>query len=97
MAINIVLWKFTEQGMKNVKDSPKRLEAGIKAFEAVGGKMLCSYYTVGEYDLVTIGDIADEKAGLAHTLSMNMLGNVKSVTMRAFTPAEFKEILAKSR
>ncbi len=97
MAINIVLWKFTEQGMKNIKDSPKRLEAGIKAFEAAGGKILGSYYTVGEYDLVTIGEIADEKAGLAHTLSMNMLGNVRSVTMRAFTPAEFSEILAKIR
>ncbi len=97
MAINIVLWKFTEQGMKNIKDSPKRLEAGIKAFEAHGGKMLGSYYTVGEYDLVTIGEIADEQAGLAHTIGMNMLGNVRSVTMRAFTPAEFAEILAKIR
>jgi uncharacterized protein with GYD domain len=97
MAINIVLWKFTEQGMKNIKDSPKRLEAGIKAFEAAGGKILGAYYTVGEYDLVTIGEIADEKAGLAHTLSMNLAGNVRSVTMRAFTPAEFAEIIAKAR
>src|SRR5512140_2375370 len=97
MAVNIILWKFTEQGMKNIKDSPSRLEAGTKAFEAAGGKMLGSYYTVGEYDLVTIGEIADEKAGLAHTLSMNMMGNVKSVTLRAFTPSEFAEILAKTR
>jgi len=97
MAISIVLWKFTEQGLKNIKESPKRLEAGIKAFEAVGGKVLGSYYTVGEYDLVTIGEIADEKAGMAHTLTMNMLGNVKSVTMPAFRPTEFAEILAKIR
>ncbi len=95
MAVNIVLWKFTEQGMKSIKESPSRLEAGIKVFEAAGGKMLGSYYTVGEYDLVTIGEIADEKAGIAHTLTMNMLGNVKSVTLRAFTPAEFAEIIAK--
>jgi len=95
MAINIVLWKFTEQGMKNIKESPSRLEAGIKAFEAAGGKMHCAYYTVGEYDLVTIGEIADEKAGLAHTLTMNMLGNVRSVTMQALTPADFAEIVAK--
>jgi uncharacterized protein with GYD domain len=95
MAVHIVLWKFTEQGVKNIKDSPSRLEAGIKAFEAAGGKMLGAYYTIGEYDLVTIGEIADEKAGTAHTLTMNMLGNVRSVTMRAFTPAEFAEIVAK--
>ncbi len=97
MAINIVLWKFTEQGMRNITESPRRLEAGIKAFEAVGGKMLGAYYTVGEYDLVTIGEIADEKAGLSHTLTMNMLGNVKSMTLQAFTPAQFGEILAKIR
>jgi uncharacterized protein with GYD domain len=97
MAIHIVLWKFTEQGMRNITESPRRLEAGIKAFEAVGGKMLGAYYTVGEYDLITIGETPDEKAGLAHTLTMNMMGNVKSVTMRAFTPAEFAQILAKVR
>ena len=95
MAIHIVLWKFTDQGMRNIKESPGRLDAGIKAFEAAGGKMLGCYYTVGKYDLVTIGDIADEHAGLAHTLTMNMMGNVKSVTMRAFTPAEFAKILTK--
>jgi uncharacterized protein with GYD domain len=97
MAINIVLWKFTEQGMKNIKDSPNRLQAAIKAFEALGGKIHGAYYTVGEYDLVTIGEIADEKAGMAHTLTMNMAGNVKSVTMPALTPKEFAEIIAKMR
>ncbi len=95
MAVHIILWKFTDQGMKDIKNSANRLQAGIKAFEAVGGRLLGAYYTVGEYDLVTIGDIADEKAGVAHTLAMNILGNVKSVTMRAFTPAEFAEITAK--
>jgi len=93
MAANIILWKFTEQGIRNLKDSPSRLEAAVKAFEAAGGKMLGAYYTVGEYDLVTIGEIADEKAGFAHTLAMNMGGNVRSLTLRAFTPAEFTEIL----
>ena len=95
MSINIVLWKFTEQGVKNIKDSPKRVQAAIKSFEAMGGKMLGIYYTVGEYDLISIGEIADEKAGLAHTIATNALGNARSTTMSAYTPAEFAEILKK--
>jgi uncharacterized protein with GYD domain len=95
MPIFIVLYKFTEQGVKNIKDSPGRLNAGIKAFEAKGGKVLGAYYTMGEYDLVTIGEIADEQAGLAHTLAQNAMGNVKSTTLRGFTAKEFAEVIEK--
>ncbi len=95
MSINIVLWKFTEQGVKNIKDSPSRLQAAVKAFEAMGGKMLGIYYTVGEYDLVSIGEIEDEKAGLAHTIATSAMGNVRSVTMPAYTPDQFAEVLKK--
>jgi uncharacterized protein with GYD domain len=95
MPIFIVLYKFTDQAVRNIKDSPKRLEAGIKAFEAKGGKILGTYYTQGEFDLVTIGEIADEQAGFAHTLATVSLGNVRSTTLRAFTAKEFAEILKK--
>ena len=94
MSIFVTLYKFTDQGTKNVKDSPRRLDAGTKAFEAKGGKILGAYYTVGEYDLVVIGEI-EEKAGLAHTLTMLSQGNVRSTTLPAYTPAEFAEIIKK--
>jgi uncharacterized protein with GYD domain len=48
-----------------------------------------------EFHLVTIGEIADEKAGLAHTLAVASLGNVRSTTLRAFTPTEFAEVIKK--
>jgi len=96
MAVNVILWKFTDQGIRNLKDSPNRLAAGIKAFEAAGGKIHAAYYLSGEYDLITIGEIGDEMAGLVHTLGMNLLGNAKSITLRAFTPTEFAEALAKT-
>ena len=93
MSTYIVMYNFTDQGIKNIKDSPKRLEAGIKAFEAKGGKMLGAYYTQGEFDLITIGEISDELAGAAHTLATAALGNVRPTTLRAFTAAEFAEIV----
>ncbi len=94
MPIFLTLYKFTDQGIKNVKNSPERLKAGIKAFEAKGGKMLGAYYTQGEFDLVTIGEISDEH-GLAHALAIASLGNVRSTTLRAYTATEFAEIIKK--
>jgi uncharacterized protein with GYD domain len=95
MPIFVTLYKYTDQGIKSIKDSPQRLEAAIKAFEAKGGKHLGAYYTVGEFDLVTIGEIADEHVGLAHTLATVSLGNVRSTTLRAYTAAEFAEVVKK--
>ena len=95
MPIFVTLYKFTDQGIKNVKDSPQRLKAAIKAFEAKGGKLLGAYYTTGEFDLLTIGEISNEQAGLAHTLATASLGNVRPTTLRAYTAEEFAEIVKK--
>ena len=95
MATYVTLYKFTDQGIRNVKDSPKRLEQAIKAGEAKGMKILGAYYTVGEYDLVVISQTDDETVGIAHTLSIGVLGNVRSSTMKAFTAAEFAAIIKK--
>jgi len=95
MPIFVTLYRFTDQGIKSIKDSPKRLDAGIKAFEARGGKILGAYYTLGEYDLVVIGEIADEQAGVANALAQASLGNVRSTTLRGYTAKEFAEIIKK--
>ena len=95
MPIFVTLYKFTDQGVRNIKDSPERLNAGLKAFEAKGGRTLSAYYTLGEYDLVVIGEIADEQAGVANALAQASLGNVRSTTLRGYTPAEFAEIIKK--
>jgi uncharacterized protein with GYD domain len=95
MSMYINLYKLTDQGLRNVKDSPARLDSAIKAAEKAGIKVLGAYYVLGEYDLVVISEAANEEAAVAHTLAVNSLGNVKSVTMRAFTPAQFTEIVKK--
>ena len=95
MAVYVTLYKFTDQGIRNIKDSPARLKAAIKAFESKGGKLIGAYYTTGEFDLIVIGEMPDEKAGLAHTLGIASMGNVRPTTLRAFTAEEFAEILKK--
>lgn len=93
MATYATLYNFTDQGIKAVKDSPARLKAAIQAAEAAGMKIHAVYYTVGPYDLVVISEAADEKAASAFTLATGALGNVRSVTMRAWSPSEFEDIV----
>ena len=95
METSVILMNFTEQGIKNIKETPIRIEAARKALEAGGGKMLGWYLTQGKYDAVAITQMPDAKAGMALLLATVGQGNFRSETLRAFTEAEFKEILAK--
>ncbi len=94
MANFATLYSFTDQGIRAVKESPRRLKAAIEAAEGVGVKMLSVYYTAGPYDLVTISEADDEKAATAFALATAAQGNVRSITMRAWDPDEFEEIVA---
>ena len=95
MPTYITLYKWTEQGIKSVKDAPARIEAAIKSVQAAGGKVLGVYLTMGEYDLVSISESPDDEAASAFLLAQGMQGNVRSTTLRAFTKEQFVEILKK--
>jgi uncharacterized protein with GYD domain len=95
MPTYVTLYKWTEKGIKNVKQAPERIEAAIKGAEAMGGKILGLYVTLGEYDLVAISEWPSDEAGMAMLLAQGALGNVRSTTLKAFAPAEFAEIVKK--
>ena len=95
MPLYITLYNFTDQGIRNIKDAPERIQDGIKAFEAMGGKMLGFYATVGPYDYVTIGEAPSDEVGAAFELAIGARGNVRSTSMRAFTPEEFARVISK--
>jgi uncharacterized protein with GYD domain len=88
----VTLVNFTDQGIKSIKDSPDRLQAFKAAAEKVGLKVKDVYYTVGAYDIVTITEGTGE-ALTAALLKVGSLGNVRTETMRGFSPDEFKRIL----
>ena len=95
MPISIVLYKLTDQGIKNIKEAPKRIEEGIKGFEAMGGKLLGFYAVMGEYDYVGIGESPSDEAGMAFLLAQGSQGNVRTTTLKAFTMEEFAEMVKK--
>lgn len=94
MATFIVLANFTDQGIKNVKESPDRYEA----FQAMAGKLGLTvqnvYYTVGQHDMVLVVEGSDE-AATAVLLKVGSLGNVRTQTLRAFSVAEMRKIIDK--
>jgi len=95
MATHIVLMKLTEQGIKNIKDAPKRVDAASKAIEEMGGKMTGFYFTMGEYDYVVIVEGLSDEAGASFLLKLGSLRNVRTTTLKAFTRQEFAGIVKK--
>jgi uncharacterized protein with GYD domain len=95
MATHIVLARFTDQGVRNVKQSPERAKSAIALGEELGIKIWDIYWTLGTYDAVLIVDAPNEEAMTTWALSVSSLGNIRTQTMRAFSADEVNRILAK--
>src|SRR5438128_1583701 len=94
MAIYVSLLQFTEQGIRNVKDTTKQAEATITDAEKMGMKIIEEFWTMGAYDIVLLLDAPDDATMTAFALKLGSLGNVKTQTMRAFRREEMESILA---
>lgn len=95
MATFIALVNYTDQGIKNVKESTKRAKAFQDLAKTFGSTVKELYWTQGQYDLITIVEAPDEQTMSALILSVASLGNVRGQTLRAFNAAEFGAILKK--
>ena len=94
MATFINLATFTDQGIKNIKESPDRLNAYRAMAEKMGLTVKSAYYTTGTYDMVVIVE-GPEDAGMASLLKLGSIGNVRSHTLRGFSPEEMRTIIAR--
>ena len=94
MPTYVTLVNWTDQGIRNVKDSPKRAEAFEKAVKAAGGQIKEVYLVMGEYDLVVITEAPNDETVARLTLATGSIGNVRTRTMRAFTREETRKIIS---
>ena len=85
MSNYIILYNWTDQGIRNVKDVPKRIENFKSELEKVGAKLINEYFTFGEYDGVIIVEAPHDKAIMKEMLSTGSLGNVRTKILKAFT------------
>jgi uncharacterized protein with GYD domain len=91
----LVLASFTDQGIRNVKDTTKRAEAFKEMAKKLGVTVKNEYWILGQYDVVITLEAPDEEAITALGLSVGALGNVRTQTLRAFSAEEMEWILGK--
>jgi uncharacterized protein with GYD domain len=93
MPTYVTLLRWTSEGVKNVKESPSRLDAARKAFQAAGVTLKDFYMVTGRYDMVIISEAPDDIALAKATLSVASKGSVQTETLRAFTENEYRTIV----
>jgi uncharacterized protein with GYD domain len=95
MLTYVGLYKWTDQGIKTVKETTKRAAAASAAAERMGGRIITLVWTQGQYDLVSVAEFPDEDTATAFAVALAGLGNVTTETLRAFTAADMDRILSK--
>jgi uncharacterized protein with GYD domain len=95
MAMYVSLIQFTDQGIRNIKDTTKRSEAAMAEAEKMGMKIIEAFWTMGAYDVVVLLDAPDDETMTAFACKVSSMGSVKTHTMRAFRKDEMEKILAK--
>ena len=91
--VNLITW--TEQGVRDFKDSPKRARAFTDAAKQMGCRVRSVYWTLGPYDIVSTVEAPDDETATALALRVASLGNVRTTTLRAFDQGEFTQIVKK--
>jgi uncharacterized protein with GYD domain len=96
MATYVSLINWTDQGIKNFRDTTQRAEDFTKLVERSGGRVRELLWTVGQYDIVSIVEFPDDEAGVAALLRVGSAGNIRSNTLRAFNAGEMSGIIGRT-
>ena len=92
----VILGNWTDQGIRNVRESPKRAEAARHLAEQMGGK-LSIWYTLGQYDIVALAEAPSDEVAYQLALQLGSQGNLRTTTLKAWSEADATQVLAKVR
>jgi uncharacterized protein with GYD domain len=92
----VSLVNFTDQGIRNFSDSPKRAKAFEDMMGQLGGSVKDIYWTLGAYDLVVVTEAPDDETATAAAFKVSSQGNVRTTTLRAFDADEIRAIVEKA-
>ena len=93
MPTHFILINWTDQGIRNIKDSPKRVDAARKAVKEIGGDVKAFYMLQGSYDAVLILEAPNDETLAKFLLKIGSLGNVRTTTLRAYPETEYRKII----
>jgi uncharacterized protein with GYD domain len=94
MATYIMLIRYTQQGVQNMKESPARLDAAKQAFQAMGAEIKEFYLLMGQYDAIVVAEAPDDETATKLAMTVGSAGAVRTETLRAFTEDEYRKIIA---
>ncbi len=93
MPTYVILGNFTQEGVENIKDSPRRLEDSAKLAKSLGGEMKAFYYTMGRYDFIGITEVPNNEAAMKGLLILGSKGAVRTETLVAIPAEKVAEII----
>jgi uncharacterized protein with GYD domain len=89
----VMLANWTDQGIRSVKESPRRLDAAKKALKDMGGEFKTFFLTMGDYDIVAVYEAPDDAVAARFNLQLGMIGHIRTHTLKAFPEAAYREII----
>jgi uncharacterized protein with GYD domain len=93
MPAYVMLVNWTDQGVRAIEDSPKRIDSARRSLEEMGGHFLSVFMTMGAYDLVITYDAPDDAVAVRFTLLLEKLGFVRTTSLRAFPEEAYRQIV----
>jgi uncharacterized protein with GYD domain len=94
MPTYLVLWNWTEQGIRNFKEIPKRVEAFRQLVEKNGGKLPSFFFTMGKYDGAAVVEAPNDEILMKIALGVGSLGNVRTTTLKAYSSTEMSKVIS---
>ncbi|MGA7274063.1 MAG: GYD domain-containing protein [Candidatus Udaeobacter sp.] len=95
MPMYISLVQFTDKGIQAAKETTQRVADWAARVQSTGVSIRDMYWTLGQYDQVCVFEAPDDETAASVLLAADLLGNIRTQTMRAFTTSEMEKILAK--
>ncbi len=92
MPTYVMLGSYTDQGIRNIRQTAQRWDANRRQIEAAGGTIQ-RFITMGQYDFVNIVEMPSDEAYASLTMATGSQGNVRLTSMRAFTEEEARRII----
>ena len=92
MATYLMLLNWTDQGIRNIKESPKRMDAAKKLAKDFGGEIKTVYMTQGNFDLALVAEMPSDEQTAGFVLKLGSLGNVRTTTLKAYSEDDYRKI-----
>lgn len=93
MQAYISMFNWTEQGVRNAKDTVNRARAAAQVWQAAGGRLVGIWWTQGQYDGFFITEAPDDATQTRLLIEMGRAGNIRTTTLRAFSEEEMGHIV----